>query len=449
MYPASSEIRNAQAAAMSSGRPTRRIGGPLDVLIDRPAEQVATLGPAEHGGVDEGDVDDPPPVSGQHVGEHLAVASIGAGLSAAAGALARPYEREATGLGGWVETSPYDGIQAVLPMIIGRVEYHSPSTTLLWKEQGPAEALSYRCADGGYLQLWFGAKGAYEAFLEHMGDPPSERGYNAELMSGAMAERGARWAARFATRDRYWWPEGLAGRKFRCEPVWRPGEALRDPHVVQAGLSVTRRDPEHGTMTVLGQVVRVTSAGAGEPLPGLREASLLSGVRVLDLSAYLAGPVAPLVLAELGADVVKVEPLSGDVPRAIEPMFAAGQRSKRAMALDLKAPDAPAVLERLFRWSDVVHHNSRVGLAGRLGYDEATVRAVNPDVIYSFASGFGEHGPRTPLRERPAHAGAVRRRGGPGWCRPAAHIPGVGGDRRHRRLAGGIRDTRRPLRPAP
>jgi crotonobetainyl-CoA:carnitine CoA-transferase CaiB-like acyl-CoA transferase len=81
----------------------------------------------------------------------------------------------------------------------------------------------------------------------------------------------------------------------------------------------------------------------------------------------------------------------------MEPMFAAGQRGKRALALDLKAPGAAAVLDRLFRWSDVVHHNSRVGLAEKLGYDEATVRASNPGVVYSFASGFGEHGPRAPL----------------------------------------------------
>jgi crotonobetainyl-CoA:carnitine CoA-transferase CaiB-like acyl-CoA transferase len=124
---------------------------------------------------------------------------------------------------------------------------------------------------------------------------------------------------------------------------------------------------------------------------------LLTGVRVLDLSAYLAGPVASLVLAELGADVVKVEPLTGDVHRNMEPMFAAGQRAKRAVAVDMKAPDAAEVLEHLFSWSDVVHHNARLGLAERLGYGEQTVRAANPDVIYSFASGFGTFGPRAPL----------------------------------------------------
>ena len=327
----------------------------------------------------------------------LAVASAGAGLSAAVGALALLYQRESTGTGGWAETSLYDGLTALLPMIIGRVEHHSPTTTLLWQNQGPGEALSYRCADGEYVQLWFGAKGAFEAFLTHIGDPPSEHGYNAELMSDAMTERGRRWAAMFAARDRDWWVKDLAGQKFRCEPVWRPGEAFRDPHVRQTGLSLDYDDPERGPVTVLGPPLHVTATAAGPSPEPAQEARLLEGVRVLDLSAYLAGPVTPLVLAELGADVLKVEPPSGDVHRNMEPMFAAGQRGKRAMALDLKSPDSPAVLRELFRRSDVVHHNSRVGLAEKLGYDEATVRQANPGAVYSFASGFGEHGPRAPL----------------------------------------------------
>lgn len=334
----------------------------------------------------------------------LAIGSAGAGLSATVGALAGLYARESSGLGGWAETSLYDGIQAILPMISGRVEHHSPSTTLLWKNQGPAEALCYQCADGGYIQLWFGAKGAYEEFLEHMGEPPSEAGYNADTMSGAMVERGKRWAERFATRERAWWLADLAGHNFRCEPAWLPGEALRDPHLREVGLSVDYQSAERGPMTVLGPVVTVTPFGSGgddgrspQPAGSARGSGPLSDVRVLDLSAYLAGPIGPLILAELGADIVKVEPVTGDVHRNVEPMFAAGQRGKRAMAVDLKSAAAPVVLSRLFGWADVVHHNARVGLAERLGYDEATVRAVNPNVVYSFASGFGERGPRALL----------------------------------------------------
>ena len=356
--------------------------------------------------------------AGRPVFPTLAVGQAGAALSATVGALAGLYQRERSGVGAWAETSLYEGMVALLPMIVGRVEHHSPTTRLLWEQQGPAETLCYRCADGGYLQLWFGAKGAYEAFLEHMGEPPSHQGYNADLMSGAMVERGRRWAVRFTSRDRAWWLEDLAGRDFRCEPVLGPGEALRDSHVRDVGLAVAQDDPERGSLTGVGPVVRIVPVGDGAGPRAGEEGPWLSGVRVLDLSAYLAGPITPLVLAELGADVVKVEPVTGDVHRSMEPMFAAGQRGKRALALDLKAPDAGVVLNGLFRWSDVVHHNSRVGLAERLGYDEATVRAANPGVIYSFASGWGEKGPRAllPLNDQlmQAFSGVEYAQGGSG-----------------------------------
>ena len=277
----------------------------------------------------------------------LSVASAGAGLCACVGALARLYEREATGLGGWAETSLYDGMVALLPMVIGRVEHPSSGTASNWEKLGPAIGLSFRCGDGEDIQLWFGRTGAYEEFLEAFGDPPSEAGYRADTLSGAIGQRGERWAEKFATRDRAAWLDELAGRKFRVEPVWRPGEALRDEHAREIGLAVEHRDPERGPITVLGSVGRIT------PMPGpvsgpvgrpLGEPGLLSGLRVLDLSAFLAGPVSPQILAELGADVVKVEPTTGDIHRNVETLFAAGQRGKRAVALNLKSPDAADVL---------------------------------------------------------------------------------------------------------
>jgi crotonobetainyl-CoA:carnitine CoA-transferase CaiB-like acyl-CoA transferase len=329
-------------------------------------------------------------------------ANAGAALAATAGTLACLYERELTGAGGWVETSLYDGMLAILPMIIGRVEHPSPGLAGRWIRSDPVPPLSFRGADGKYIQLWFGAKGAYEEFLEHIGDPPSAEGYASDMRTGEIIRRSEQWAEKFATRDRDSWVSSLAGHNFRCEPVLRPGECLGDPHVREIGLSLEQEDPRWGPITVLGPVGHVT------PVPGTRSTAgeapqrpaptrLLEGVRVLDLSAYLAGPVTPLVLAELGAEVIKVEPPTGDVHRGVEFMYAAGQRGKRVMALDLKAPESAGILRRLFEWSDVVHHNSRVGLAERLGYDEATVRSANPNVVYSHASGFGSYGPRALL----------------------------------------------------
>jgi crotonobetainyl-CoA:carnitine CoA-transferase CaiB-like acyl-CoA transferase len=326
------------------------------------------------------------------------LAQAGAALSATVGVLAGLYEREATGRGSWAETSLYDGLLGMLPMIIGRAERHSPFTTMHWLNQGPQESLVYRCADGEYVQLWFGAKGAFEEFLEFVGDAPSDQGYNAEMAGGGLAERGVRWSAMFGTKDRKGWLEHLAGHRFRVEPAAWPGEVLLDPHVREVGLSLDIDAPGWGPITVPGPFATIRRTdGNRAPVSVEGVQPLLTDVRVLDLSAYLAGPVATAILAELGADVVKIEPVTGDVHRAIEPLFAAGQKGKRAVAMDLKAVAAGPVLQKLFQWADVVHHNSRLGLDKQLGFDEHTVRSANPNVVYSFASGFGQTGPRAPL----------------------------------------------------
>src|SRR6202042_998112 len=99
-------------------------------------------------------------------------------------------------------------------------------------------------------------------------------GYAADLAGGVMTERGKRWAERFATRDRGFWLADLAGHNFRCEPALRAGQALRDPHLREIGLSLPHQSPGRGAMTVLGPVVSVTLAGpaaaaapAGRPGP--------------------------------------------------------------------------------------------------------------------------------------------------------------------------------------
>ena len=356
----------------------------------------------------------------------LPIASAGAALSATVGVLALLYQREASGVGGWAETSLYDGLQALLPMIIGRVEHHSPSTRLLWHEKGPTDGLAYRCADDGYIQLWFGAKGAYEAFLEQMEDEPSEQGYNADLTSGAMAERSQRWAARFATHDRAWWLDELAGRRFRCRAGAAPGRVA----VGSAGDRVgTCRPPPRPIGSVRSRWSD-RSSGSTRPAyplgpdPPILTTSLLSDVRVLDLSAFLAGPDHPAGAGRTGCrrgqgrarDRRRTSQHGADVRRRTARQASRGPGPE--------VPRAAAALGRLFAWSDVVHHNSRVGVAERLGYDEATVRAANPEVVYSFASGFGPTGPRALLPANDhlmqALSGAEAAQGG--WGRPPTFV---------------------------
>ncbi len=129
--------------------------------------------------------------------------------------------------------------------------------------------------------------------------------------------------------------------------------------------------------------------------PGVDPArSPLQGLRVLDLGNFLAGPLGPMLLADLGAEVVKVEATTGDQMRPIQRVFASCQRGKRGVALDLKSPDAQPALEALVRWADVVHHNLRRPAARRLGIDEDAIRAISPDVVSCHASSYGPLGER-------------------------------------------------------
>lgn len=132
-------------------------------------------------------------------------------------------------------------------------------------------------------------------------------------------------------------------------------------------------------------------------------AGALAGVRVLELARTLAGPFAGHVLADLGADVLKVEqPGSGDESRRFTPptyagdscYFQAVNRNKRSIALDLKDPEDREVLYRLVRDADVVTESFRTGVTERLGVDYATLAALNPRLIYLSVSGYGREGSR-------------------------------------------------------
>lgn len=127
----------------------------------------------------------------------------------------------------------------------------------------------------------------------------------------------------------------------------------------------------------------------------------LSGLRVLDFSLLLPGPYATVTLADLGAEVVKIEPPAGDFARRMAgPMHAMANRNKRTLALDLKNPAARPLVERLARWADVVVEGFRPGVAQRLGIDHAALSALNPRLIYCSISGYGQSGPD---RDRPGH----------------------------------------------
>lgn len=152
----------------------------------------------------------------------------------------------------------------------------------------------------------------------------------------------------------------------------------------------------------------------------------LEGLRVIDLTRYVAGPYCTMQLADAGADVIKVEPLGGEISRTLEPLidkddgeplsgyFTRYNRHKRSICIDLTKPAGRAVLTELLRISDVLVENYRPGVLERLGFGENHLAGINPQLVYCSVSGYGHSD--GPYRDRPAYhmtaealAGAVAR----------------------------------------
>lgn len=313
----------------------------------------------------------------------------GAAFLMTASALALLQRRELTGEGGFAETSLYDGMLATLGCMIGRAEDAPPDVAGYWREGSTFPNFLYRCADGELIQVWFGGKGMYAKLLAVLGDEPSEQGYYADQVSGQLRARADRWKDLFTARRRDEWIALLRAEGVACEPVNRPGDALTDPHLAEVGLARTE-----GADVVIGTPITVEPMAAGVEAT---TAHPLAGLRVVDFSAFVAGPLGAQVLADLGADVVKVEPPAGEAMRAAAYAVAACQRGKRSVALDIGAPEARPAVEALLGWADVVLHNFRVGVAERLGIGPDDVAAHRPDAVYCHASAFGPTGPRAKL----------------------------------------------------
>jgi crotonobetainyl-CoA:carnitine CoA-transferase CaiB-like acyl-CoA transferase len=135
----------------------------------------------------------------------------------------------------------------------------------------------------------------------------------------------------------------------------------------------------------------------------LRRAAPLEGIKVVDLTRALAGPYCTMMLADLGAEVIKVEAAGkGDESRSWGPPFTNGEsayfmsvnRNKKSVALDLRSPGALEVIRRLVKEADVFVENFRPGTAGRLGVGYGTLKKLNPRLVYCSISGFGQTGPR-------------------------------------------------------
>ena len=339
------------------------------------------------------------------------------------GILSRLIVRHRTGKGGACHTSLYQGMMAVLAMLWNRGE-RIPDLMLqkfpLPKgSPGPAR-LMFCCSDRLWIQVVTG-------FYEHplLIETVAELGYDfQEIVFGIpSAEQVEVYKHAFTQHTRDEWLQAFNSGDVPAAPVSPLGTLFTNEQAILNDYVIERDDRDWGQVrqtlapyqiepapTVkssaphLGEHTdEVFAAVADEAAPDIPVGSQeyptrgpLQGVKVVDFGMFLAGPLGPMFLADLGAEVIKVEALTGDRMRKPQQMvlFVGCQRGKRSIAVDLQNPESKPVLDALLSWADIVHHNQRMPAARKLGFGYEDARAINPDLIYCHVSSYGRNGPK-------------------------------------------------------
>jgi crotonobetainyl-CoA:carnitine CoA-transferase CaiB-like acyl-CoA transferase len=351
-------------------------------------------------------------------------ASSGAAYLGLIGILASLYRRKSDGWGRHVETSLLDGMIAYVSQSWGysarnKERYRTGGTRFYIK--------TLRCADDEYIGVHTAARGAFDRLMTLVGIDdrvlPVDGSEASTPLSEAEEVAMAEIPDIFETQPRKVWLERLIEANICAIPVLRPTEVFDEPQAVHNEMVVNVNDPTLGPVQQVAPpikhgrtpaVVRGAAPTAGqhteEILAELRsgtrskppvasdlgpidERPLLDGLKVLDIGHWFAGPYASRLMADLGADVIKVEPPLGDPMRGLERPFSSAQAGKRAMGVNFHNADVGAIRSGLIEWADVVHHNLRPGAAERLGLGYEQVRALNPEVVYLHATGWGIGGP--------------------------------------------------------
>jgi crotonobetainyl-CoA:carnitine CoA-transferase CaiB-like acyl-CoA transferase len=269
----------------------------------------------------------------------------------------------------------------------------------------------YQCADGGWLFLGTLFANFYARAIQAMGLTDD---WNELVMDPLLARESL--MAVFARRPRDEWLAILKAAGVPCAPVGQREVWFAGSAVEQAGMRLSFEHPERGEVRLPNTPVRLSATPgsvrglaqlvrdvAWAPRPAVAAPSSaerdapLAGVRVLDLGTVIAGAHAGGILANLGAEVIKIEPLDGDPFRSDGGGFLAYNRGKRGLGLDLKQPAAVALFHDLARQADVVLDNYRYGVRQRLGIDYAALKAVNPRIISCSINAYGDRGERLQL----------------------------------------------------
>ena len=352
---------------------------------------------------------------------HAPTPTLGAVFLAPMGILAALHRRATTGRGQHVRTSLLQGLFLYTTQIWQDVEHWAPAFHEVMAKTYPPgihQGMIWQTADGWiHLSVLSGLmpKRSIEDVLGI--DQP-----HPFVQASAPAEQRERWhaerAAAFATWKTADLAQALRENNHACEPVIPAEQALAEPHPQLAANDMVAQvaDPELGATTQMGVPVHLlgTPGAIVSPRPRLDEhgaalrahgwgtdrpaggrsgappqPTALGGLRLVDFGQYLAGPFGPMLLGDLGMDVVKIEPVTGDNMRMAQAPFNGCQRGKRSLALDLKDPRGREVALEVVRTADVVHHNMTRGVADRIGIGYADCRAVNEAVIYCNTYAYG------------------------------------------------------------
>ncbi len=327
-------------------------------------------------------------------------ASWTAGWLAAIAILARLIARTRDGHGGAAHTSLAQA--ALVPMTMHWSRAETPSPTFA---KGLAKDIPiplHQASDGRWIHVHYSPdKAPWMAdALAAMG-PDAVRRENARFAPSHVAPNYGANKTVIAGRSAADWVAHFWAHDVAAQIVAPFGEIYADPQAVANGFVATVKDPVLGATLQPGVPITVTpasrirhSSDGSETDPDAilqhwspraavatstttEPLAPLHGLKVLDLGAYLAGPFATMLLADLGAEVIKVEPPAGDAMRRLERQFAGIQRGKRGLAMMLGRPETQAATAALARWADVVHHNIR-----------------RADIVYCHVSSYGPLGER-------------------------------------------------------
>jgi crotonobetainyl-CoA:carnitine CoA-transferase CaiB-like acyl-CoA transferase len=294
-----------------------------------------------------------------------------------------------------------------------------------------------QCADGRWIMHSLSEPHFFPAWIEAIGfswiwDDERFKGAPWRFPNDdAKVELVQRLQARMKERTSTEWIEAyLANGNVCADVIQTTQEALRHPQLEATANVVTIEDPKVGSILQVGPIAKISGAPAtvGRPAPvpgehtdevlgeerhpvllpdadGRQLRGPLDGITVVEAGYYYATPFASALLAELGARVIKVEPVRGDPYRLLgrgggDPVAALGHNNmvramqgKESIALDLKDPRGRAVMHRLVARADLFVHSFRGNVPESLGIDAATLRAINPRLVYQYAASYGSVGP--------------------------------------------------------